>query len=116
VLFELQTAAFAREALPMMQTFSKFPPVRRDIAVVVENNVSAIKLLEVMNSEKDKNISEISLFDLYSGKNLAQGKKSLAFRILLQSTERNLTDQEIDRSVNKLVDTLGREFGATLRG
>lgn len=116
VLFELQTAAFAREVLPMMQIFSKFPPVRRDIAVVVENNVSAVKLLEVMNLEKDKNISEISLFDLYSGKNLAQGKKSLAFRILLQSTERNLTDQEIDQSVNKLVDTLGREFGATLRG
>ncbi len=115
VLFELQTNAFVRESLPMMQRFSKFPPVRRDIAVVVENDISVAKLLEVMNSKKDKNISEICLFDLYSGEKLAQGKKSLAFRILLQSTESSLTDQEIDQAVNKLIGVLGREFGATLR-
>jgi len=115
VLFELQTEVFARESLSMMQIFSKFPPVRRDIAVVVENGISVATLLKVMNLEKDKNISEISLFDLYSGENLAQGKKSLAFRILLQSIEKNLTDQEIDRAINGLLDTLGREFGATLR-
>ncbi|MXS80756.1 phenylalanyl-tRNA synthetase beta subunit [Nitrosomonas eutropha] len=116
ILFELQIEALASDLLPMMQVLSKFPPVRRDIAVVVENEVSMAKLLEAMNSEKDKSVSEISLFDLYSGENLEQGKKSLAFRILLQGTEKNLTDQEIDQAVNGLINVLGRKFGATLRG
>lgn len=116
VLFELQIEALISELLPIMQTLSKFPPVRRDIAVVVENDISVAKLLEAMNLEKDESISEISLFDLYSGENLARGKKSLAFRILLQGAEKNLTDQEIDRAVNGLISILNRKFGATLRG
>ncbi len=115
ILFELQTEAVAIELLPVMYPLSKFPPVRRDIAVVVKSDVSAANLLEAMNSEKDHSISEISLFDLYSGEKLAQGKKSLAFRILLQDSEKTLTDQEIDQSVNRLIDILERKFGATLR-
>lgn len=115
ILFELQTEALTSELLPVMYPLSKFPPVRRDIAVVVESDVSVANLLEAMNSEKDHSISEISLFDLYSGEKLAQGKKSLAFRILLQDSGKTLTDQEIDQSVNRLIDILERKFGATLR-
>lgn len=98
-----------------MYPLSKFPPVRRDIAVVVESDVSVASLLETMHLEKDRSISEISLFDLYSGEKLVQGKKSLAFRILLQDSEKTLTDQEIDRAVSQLVGILERKFGATLR-
>lgn len=115
VLFELLAEALATELLPRMRSLSKFPPVRRDIAVVVENNVSVANLLAAMNMEKDRSVSEISLFDLYSGEKLAQGKKSLAFRVLLQDSEKTLTDQEIEQSVQRLINALERKFGATLR-
>jgi len=115
VLFELLTKALATELLPRMRSLSKFPPVRRDIAIVVENNVSVANLLATMNMEKDRSVSEISLFDLYSGEKLAQGKKSLAFRVLLQDSEKTLTDQEIEQSVQRLINVLERKFGATLR-
>ncbi|MBV6390436.1 MAG: Phenylalanine--tRNA ligase beta subunit [Nitrosomonas europaea] len=115
ILFELRTETLAAELLPAMYPLSKFPPVRRDIAVVVESDVSVASLLETMHLEKDRSISEISLFDLYSGEKLVQGKKSLAFRILLQDSEKTLTDQEIDRAVSQLVGILERKFGATLR-
>ena len=68
-----------------------------------------------MHLEKDCSISEISLFDLYSDVKLAQGKKSLAFRVLLQDSEKTLTDQEIDQAVGRLIGVLGQRFGATLR-
>lgn len=115
VLFELQTGELAAELLPIMHPLSKFPPVRRDIAVVVENDVNVASLLEAMHLEKDCSISEISLFDLYSDVKLAQGKKSLAFRVLLQDSEKTLTDQEIDQAVGRLIGVLGQRFGATLR-
>lgn len=115
VLCELQINALARKSLPAMQTFSKFPSIRRDISVVVDSSVTAAELLKIMNLEKGNHVSEISLFDLYSGKNLESGKKSLAFRILLRGTEKNLTDQEIDKTISKLIDVVGREFGAILR-
>ncbi len=115
VLFELRTEALTVKVLPVMKTLSKFPPVRRDIAVVVAEDISADMLLKAMNSGKASIVSEISLFDFYSGEKLAQGKKSLAFRILLQHIDKTLTDQEIDQAVTDLVDIIGCKFGATLR-
>lgn len=115
VLFELVLSSLAKNTLPQMQSLSKFPPVRRDIALVVENDVSVGELLAAMRNEKSKIITEIALFDFYSGEKLEKNKKSLAFRILLQDIEKTLTDQEIDQSVSDLVDMLGRKFGTTLR-
>ncbi len=115
VLFELLTEVLAPALLPVVRPLSKFPPVRRDIAIVVESNIRVADLLTTMNAEKDSSISEITLFDLYSGEKLAQGKKSLAFRVLLQDNEKTLTDQETDRAINRLINALERKFGATLR-
>jgi phenylalanyl-tRNA synthetase beta chain len=115
VMFELNIDALAVNSLPVMRALSKFPPVRRDIALVVPNDVSVRSLLEAMHAEKSAIVSEISLFDFYSGENLAPGNKSLAFRILLQDAEKTLTDQEVEQSVTGLVSMLSREFGATLR-
>ncbi|SDY86418.1 phenylalanine--tRNA ligase subunit beta [Nitrosomonas halophila] len=115
VLFELRIDALAAETLPVMRVLSKYPPVRRDIAIVVDNDVSVHGLLEAMYAAKSAVISEIALFDLYSGEKLEPGKKSLAFRILLQDIEKTLTDQEIDLAVTSLVDVLGQKFGVTLR-
>jgi phenylalanyl-tRNA synthetase beta chain len=115
VMFELNIDALTVNSLPVMRVLSKFPPVRRDIALVVPNDVSVRTLLEAMHAEKSTIISEISLFDFYNGENLAPGNKSLAFRILLQDAEKTLTDEEVEQSVTGLVSMLSREFGAILR-
>ncbi len=115
VLFEIRMAATAPQSLPCMRVLSKFPPVRRDIAVEVDNQVAVQTMLDAMHKCKADIVTEIALFDLYSGEKLTAGKKSLAFRFLLQDLEKTLTDQEIDQAMNNLIDMLARQFGALLR-
>lgn len=116
ILFELHLDALSSRTLPKAWKLSKFPPVRRDIAVVVANHLSAQMLLESMNAEKADIVSEIYLFDVYSGKGMEPGKKSLAFRILLQDTEKTLIDKEVDDAIAKLISVLESKYNAKLRG
>ena len=115
VLFELEIDVLTDRPLPKAAEISKYPPIRRDIAVVVPENVAVQTILDRMRGEKIPLISEIHLFDVYRGAGVEAGKKSLAFRMLLQDTEKTLTDAEADRTVAKLLSVLEIEFGATLR-
>ncbi|MBA4141578.1 MAG: phenylalanine--tRNA ligase subunit beta [Nitrosospira sp.] len=115
VLFELETDVLTARALPKTREISKYPPVRRDIAVVVPENVSVQAMLDCMHGEKLPIISDISFFDVYRGKGVGSSKKSLAFRMLLQDTEKTLTDVEADEAITKLIGVLERQFGAVLR-
>jgi phenylalanyl-tRNA synthetase beta chain len=115
VLFELDMDVLLQRTLPKASEVSKYPPIRRDIAVVVPKNVSVQAMLDCMHAEKLTIISEISLFDVYDGKGVESDKKSLAFRMLLQDTEKTLTDPEADQVVAKLVSILENRFGARLR-
>ncbi|MCC7136542.1 MAG: phenylalanine--tRNA ligase subunit beta [Nitrosomonas sp.] len=115
VLFEIKTASTVTRMLPNMRTLSKFPPVRRDLAFEVDTQVVVQAILDAMYQHKADLVVEIALFDFYSGDKLAPGKKSLAFRLLLQDLEKTLTDQEIDQAVNELIDMLAGQFGAVLR-
>ncbi len=115
VLFELHLDALLTNILPVAKEISKFLPVRRDIAVLVDNHVSVHSLLKRMYAEKLAIVSEIALFDIYHGKGTADGKKSLAFRILLQDTQKTLTDEEVDFVMTHLIKILEREFSAELR-
>jgi phenylalanyl-tRNA synthetase beta chain len=114
VWFEVDQVAIKMSSVPIAKGISHFPPVRRDLAVVVDESASVQSLLDGMLSNKVPYVSEIILFDLYRGKGVEQGKKSLAFRVLLQDTRKTLTDAEIDQSIMQLVEELqGR--GAQLR-
>ena len=115
VLFEANLELLMERALPVAVEISKFPLIRRDIAVVVPENIIVQAMLESMRTEYSPIISEISLFDVYRGKGVENGKKSLAFRVLLQDTEKTLTDAEADLVVTKLVNILECQFGARLR-
>jgi phenylalanyl-tRNA synthetase beta chain len=115
VLFELEMKSLLERTLPTAAEISKYPPIRRDIAVVMPENVAAQTILDRVRAEKLPLISEIHLFDVYRGKGMEAGKKSLAFRMLLQDTEKTLTDAEADRTVSRLLSILESEFGATLR-
>ena len=115
VLFELKMDALETSVLPVSKEISKYPPIRRDIAVVVPNDLSVQTLLTCMDAEKASIVTEITLFDIYRGKGMADNEKSLAFRMLLQDTEKTLTDIEADLAVKKLIDSIENQFGAKLR-
>src|SRR5205814_6171679 len=94
---------------------SKYPPVVRDMALVVDSGVPAQALLEAMEAQKPSIVTSIQLFDLYQGMGIPAGRKSLAFRVVMQDTERTLTDAEADAARDELVRLLGAKFSATLR-
>ena len=115
VLFELEAESLVRAPLPRPSQPSKFPPVVRDIALLVDAGVPAQALLDAARAEKPPIVQEIGVFDLYQGQSLPPGKKSLAFRVVMQDTERTLTDAEADSARDALVELWGRRFGAKLR-
>ncbi len=114
VWFEVELDALISVDVPHASEISKFPPVRRDLAVVVDESVSAQSLLDAMLGSNTSYVAEIALFDLYRGKGVGDGKKSLAFRVLLQDTQKTLIDSEIELSIARLVAVL-QQHGAQLR-
>jgi len=92
---------------------SRFPRSVRDIAVLVDVQVPAKKMLEIAQSVPL--VSQVSLFDLYSGKQVPAGKKSVAFRIAYQSDARTLTEEELEAAENEILSRLAKDSGATRR-
>ena len=115
VLFELDAEAAQRLEIPRPRVPSKFPPVVRDVAMLVDAALPAQALLDAIEAAKPAIVQEVRIFDLYQGKSLPKGRKSLAFRVVMQDTERTLTDAEADSARDALVALLAREFSATLR-
>jgi len=113
--FEIDAAALQVAPLPAVSMPSRFPPVTRDIALLVDVNVAVQALLDAIATERPRIVQDVRLFDLYQGPNLPGGKKSLAFRVVMQDTERTLTDAEADSARDALVALWGRRFAATLR-
>jgi phenylalanyl-tRNA synthetase beta chain len=114
VWFELELTALTKAEVPRMSEIAKFMPVRRDLAVVVDEAVTVQTLLDAMQQAAAPYVVETTLFDLYRGKGVEHGKKSLAFRVLLQDTHKTLTDSEIEPSITQLVVVL-KKHGAQLR-
>jgi phenylalanyl-tRNA synthetase beta chain len=114
VWFEVEQTSLMRANLPKAVDISRLPLVRRDIAVLVDEGITAQSLISAMQAENAPNVVELALFDLYRGKGVVEGKKSLAFRVLLQDTQKTLTDIEIEQSLMRLVSVLQKN-GAQLR-
>jgi phenylalanyl-tRNA synthetase beta chain len=91
------------------------PAVRRDIAVLVDDSVSVQAIIDAVLARKMASLIDFSVFDLYRGANLEAGRKSVAFRIVMQDTDRTLTDSETDQIVANIVEVISQKFGATLR-
>jgi len=115
IVFELDAAAVQRLELPRPQVPSRFPPVVRDVAVLVDSGLPVQAILDAIEAAKPRIVQEVTVFDLYQGKSLPRGRKSLAFRVVMQDTERTLTDAEADAAKDALVALLTRDFSATLR-
>jgi phenylalanyl-tRNA synthetase beta chain len=114
IWFEVELDAAIQAQVPRMSEIPKFLPVRRDLAVLVDEKVEAQSLLDAMSQAAAPFVAEVALFDVYRGKGVEQGKKSLAFRVLLQDTQKTLTDSEIEPSIALLVNAM-QQHGAQLR-
>jgi phenylalanyl-tRNA synthetase beta chain len=115
VAFEVDVDAIAERPIPAYKAFSKYPLVRRDIAVEIADDIPVQTLLRSLNNGCSSIVEDIGVFDLYRGKGIGSGKKGLAFRVLLQDTQKTLTDAEVDSAVAGLREILEKEFGAKLR-
>jgi phenylalanyl-tRNA synthetase beta chain len=115
VWFEVELAALLAGRSPQATDVSKFQPVRRDLAVEVDEAVNVGPLLDAMYQADVENLVEVGLFDVYRGKGVETGKKSLAFRVLLQDTQKTMTDVEVEAAMQKLLAAL-EGHGARLRG
>ncbi len=116
VVFELDLEAVLACAVPGYSEVSRLPTVSRDLALIVEAELQVAKVLEVLWSGAAPIVRSIELFDLYHGKGIEPHKKSLAFRILMQDTQRTLEDAEIDATVAAIVRQAESSLGARLRG
>jgi phenylalanyl-tRNA synthetase beta chain len=114
IWFEVDFDALTRSGVPRMGEIAKSLPVRRDLAVLVDETIPAQSLLDALQRTGAPYVREIALFDVYRGKGIEQGKKSLAFRVLLQDTQKTLTDSEIETSIVLLMDSL-QQHGAQRR-
>jgi len=115
VVFELGLATLLSQPMPAAKPVSKLPVVRRDFAVVVEEAVPIGAMLDALAAENLPAVIDLRPFDLYRGPGLPPGKKSVAILVLMQDTERTLTDADIDATQAILLRVLQIRFGAVLR-
>ncbi len=94
----------------------RFPSITRDIALVVDENVVAGELQKAIIEAGGELLKEVSIFDVYQGDRLPDGKKSIAFSLRYYDPERTLTDEEVTAVHEKVIQAVEQQFGATLRG
>ncbi|WP_318462376.1 phenylalanine--tRNA ligase subunit beta [Photobacterium leiognathi] len=115
IVFEIEWAAINTRMLPEAVVVSKFPANRRDIAVVVSEDVAAGDVVEACRANGGELLTDVNLFDVYTGKGVEEGNKSLAIALTLQSAERTLEEADIASAVEAIVAALAEKFGASLR-
>ena len=114
-LFELDADKALRAKAPTAEPISKFPAIRRDIAVVVDDKVSADDLVTIVASIDPDLIKDVRIFDIYRGSGIEAGRKSIAIGLILQGTSRTLTDDDADVVLAAAVNKLEDKFDAELR-
>ncbi|MDR0807436.1 MAG: phenylalanine--tRNA ligase subunit beta [Enterobacteriaceae bacterium] len=115
VVFELLWNKLADRKIPLATDVSRFPANRRDIAIVVAESTPAANILDLCKKVGANQVVGVNLFDVYRGKGVAEGYKSLAISLTLQDTTRTLEEEEIAATVAKCVEALKQRFQASLR-
>jgi phenylalanyl-tRNA synthetase beta chain len=115
LLWELDEALSFSAEIPVFKGISRFPSIRRDIALLVDRDVPADALLAAIRAAGGSLLTESKVFDVYSGDRIDSSRKSVAFGLILQESSRTLTDDEADRVVAAVVARLETEFGARMR-
>ncbi|MGZ8160454.1 MAG: phenylalanine--tRNA ligase subunit beta, partial [Methylobacter sp.] len=114
-LFELNQDLLLKKRIPAFTPLSKFPSVRRDLALIVEEEVTTDRMLSCIHGCKEATLQDIVVFDVYRGKGVEAGHKSVALSLTFQDHAQTLTDSEIDAIFSRILDTLKNEISAKLR-
>ncbi|HET9694670.1 MAG TPA: phenylalanine--tRNA ligase subunit beta [Steroidobacteraceae bacterium] len=115
LVFELEIEGALRARIPQFAEVSRFPAVRRDLAVLVDESVAVQALLDCIHDAAGAALRETIVFDIYRGAGIETGRKSVAIGLNLQDVSRTLTDDETDAIVARVVSDLERECSATIR-
>ena len=119
VLFEVEVAAIARLPLVAHTGVSKFPPVFRDISLALDAAIPAFAVLATLKAAASHHVTELRVFDLYRpskpDSGLAETEKSLAFRVVMQDTQKTLTDAEADETIRLMVESAQKKHQARMR-
>ncbi|NOS87660.1 MAG: phenylalanine--tRNA ligase subunit beta [Methylococcaceae bacterium] len=114
-LFELDQHLVLEKRIPAFKPLSKYPSVRRDLALIVAEDVLVSELVECIKASGGANLQEVNVFDIYRGKGVDDGHKSVALSLILQDDTQTLTDTEIDATVSGLLNQLTTKMNAKLR-
>jgi phenylalanyl-tRNA synthetase beta chain len=115
ILFELDYLASFSVELPVFSQISKFPAIRRDLAFLVDETVTLDQIRENVSVSAGSVLKELRIFDVYRGKGIEPGRKSVALGLILQETSRTLTDADADTVVAAVVASLKNDQNATIR-
>lgn len=94
---------------------SKFPSIKKDLAVVVNKNITSEEIQDIIKKAGGSTLSKIEVFDVYTGKGIEENKKSIACSLTFEKMDRTLTDEEINESLNKIIEMLNKKLNAELR-
>ena len=114
-LFELDQNQLLNKRIPVFKPLSKYPSVRRDLALIVKENIQANDIINCVQETNEPTLQDVAIFDVYRGKGVEEGYKSIALSIILQNTTQTLTESEIDAILNKLLEQLTNKISAKLR-
>jgi phenylalanyl-tRNA synthetase beta chain len=114
-LFELVLAEIASGRMPKFSELSRFPEVRRDLALLADREVAASVLLDAIRGAAGEYLTDLKLFDVYHGKGIDPHRKSLAVGLTWQHPSRTLNDDEVNANIQNILSLLEQKFNATLR-
>ncbi|WP_311064280.1 phenylalanine--tRNA ligase subunit beta [Halomonas sp. DWK9] len=116
VLFEVRIDALSHGAIPAFEPLSRYPEVRRDLAFMLKEATPVQALIDCAKAQAGDYLKDIKLFDVYAGKGVAEGYKSIALGLTWQHASRTLNDEEINQLVDSIVTNVRAELEAELRG
>ena len=94
---------------------SKFPSINKDMAFIVDNNITCDTIMKEIKKSGGKLVTSIKVFDVYTGENVEEGKKSVAFNLTFEDNTKTLTDEEVMTIFNKIIADVESKIGAELR-
>jgi len=115
IAFELELGLILEGNVPEFKEISKFPEVRRDLALIVDESVNVSKIKKCIERNSGEFMNSVSIFDVYQGKGIEEGHKSIALGLTWQHPERTLNDEEINQHVDSVINALDKEYQAKLR-
>ncbi len=115
ILFEITLAALSQRSVPVFSEISRFPAIRRDLAIVVSEDTTAEKIIDLVRKVAGNLLVNLQLFDVYRGEGIDSGRKSLALGLTLQHSSRTLREAEVDALITQVISSLRDELGGKLR-